>query len=70
MRKTKMLAALLAGLITLSLAGCGADKAENIYVVCKAVNTGSVQFNRDGEFQGFYGANRVEVTAAVVAQKL
>ena len=29
MRKTKMLAALLAGLITLSLAGCGADKAEN-----------------------------------------
>ncbi len=29
MRKTKMLAALLAGLITLSFAGCGADKAEN-----------------------------------------
>lgn len=30
MRNTKMLAALLAGLITLNLAGCGADKAENI----------------------------------------
>lgn len=29
MRKTKMLAALLAGLITLSLAGCGANKTEN-----------------------------------------
>lgn len=29
MRKTKMLVALLAGLITLSLAGCGANKAEN-----------------------------------------
>lgn len=29
MRKTKMLAVLLAGLITLSLAGCGADKTEN-----------------------------------------
>ena len=29
MRKTKMLAALLAGLIALSLAGCGADKTEN-----------------------------------------
>lgn len=29
MRKTKMLAALLAGLITLRLAGCGADKTEN-----------------------------------------
>ena len=30
MKKQKMLAALLAGLITLSLAGCAADKAENI----------------------------------------
>ena len=29
MTKRKMLAALLAGLITLSLAGCGADKTEN-----------------------------------------
>lgn len=29
MRKTKMLAALLAGLITLSLVGCGADRTEN-----------------------------------------
>lgn len=29
MRKAKMLAALLAGLITLTLAGCGADKTEN-----------------------------------------
>ena len=29
MRKTKMLAALLAGLIALSLAGCGTDKTEN-----------------------------------------
>ena len=29
MRTGKMLAVLLAGLITLSLAGCGADKAEN-----------------------------------------
>lgn len=29
MKKQKMLAALLAGLITLSLAGCGADKTEN-----------------------------------------
>lgn len=29
MRNTKMLAALLAGLITLSLAGCGANKTEN-----------------------------------------
>lgn len=47
-----------------------ADKAENVYTVVKSVNTGSVQFSKDGSFTGFYGANRVEVTAKVVAQKL
>lgn len=46
------------------------DFAENVYAVCTSVNTGSVQFNKEGEFQGFYGANRVEVTAKVIAQKL
>lgn len=46
------------------------DYAENVYTVVKSVNTGSVQFAKDGSFTGFYGANRVEVTAAVVAQKL
>ncbi len=47
-----------------------ADNAENVYTVVKSVNKGSVQFNKDGEFTGFYGANRVEVTAKVIAQKL
>lgn len=47
-----------------------ADSAENIYAVVTSVNTGSVQFSKDGSFTGFYGANRVEVTAAIVAQKL
>ena len=47
-----------------------ADFAENVYCVVSSVNTGAVQFNRYGEFQGFYGANRVEVTASVIAQKL
>ena len=47
-----------------------ADLAENVYAVCSSVNTGSVEFNKDGEFQGYYGANRVEVTASVIAQKL
>ena len=46
------------------------DNAENVYAVVKSVNTGSVQFARDGSFTGFHGANRVEVTAAVIAQKL
>lgn len=47
-----------------------ADNAENVYAVVKSVNKGAVQFSKDGSFTGFYGANRVEVTAAVVAQKL
>lgn len=47
-----------------------ADAAENVYAVCSAVNQGAVQFNAKGGFQGYYGANRVEVTAAVIAQKL
>jgi tetratricopeptide (TPR) repeat protein len=46
------------------------DYAENVYAVVKSVNTGSVQFKSDGSFTGFYGANRVEVTAKVIAQKL
>lgn len=46
------------------------DYAENVYAVVKSVNTGSVQFKKDGSFTGFYGANRVEVTAKVIAQKL
>jgi len=46
------------------------DYAENVYAVVKSVNTGSVQFKADGSFTGFYGANRVAVTAAVIAQKL
>lgn len=46
------------------------DYAENVYAVVKSVNTGSVQFSADGAFTGFYGANRVAVTAKVIAQKL
>jgi len=46
------------------------DVAENVYTVVNSVNSGSVQFSRDGKFTGFYGANRVQVTAAVIAQRL
>ena len=46
------------------------DKAENVYCVVNAVNTGSVLFAVNGDFKGFYGANRVQVTAAVIAQKI
>lgn len=46
------------------------DAAENVYAVVSSVNSGSVQFSRDGNFTGFYGANRVNVTAAVIAQRI
>ncbi|MGN1113552.1 MAG: hypothetical protein ACI4RC_00325 [Oscillospiraceae bacterium] len=46
------------------------DNAENVYAVASSVNTGAVQYKKSGEFTGFYGANHVEVTAAVMAQKL
>lgn len=47
-----------------------ADGAENVYSVVSSISTGSVQFSKDGKFTGFYGANRVQVTAAVIAQRL
>ena len=43
------------------------DKAGNVYVVVKSVTKGAVMFNKDGKFLGFYGANRVEQTAEVIA---
>lgn len=46
------------------------DKADNIYAVCTSLNAGSAQFNSKGEFQGFYGANRVEVTAEIIRRHI
>lgn len=43
------------------------DKAGNVYVVVRSQTKGAVMFNSDGEFLGFYGANRVEATAEVLA---
>ena len=43
------------------------DKAGNVYVVVKSQTKGAVMFNSQGEFLGFYGANRVEQTAEVLA---
>lgn len=42
------------------------DKAGNVYVVVRSVTKGSVMYDRDGEFLGFYGANRVEATAEII----
>jgi len=35
------------------------DKAERIYVVARGVHDGIIEFDSDGIFKGFYGANRV-----------
>lgn len=43
-----------------------ADKAGNVYVVLGNITTGAAMFAPDGEFTGFYGANRVEPTAEIV----
>lgn len=44
-----------------------ADKAGNIYVVLKNITNGAAMFDKDGGFIGYYGANRVEATADVIA---
>ncbi|MBQ2823065.1 MAG: hypothetical protein IJF18_00625 [Oscillospiraceae bacterium] len=43
------------------------DKAGNVYIVVRSVTKGAVMYNSDGKFLGFYGANRVEQTAEVLA---
>ena len=46
------------------------DAAKNVYVICPAVNKGAIMFADSGSFIGYYGANRVEVTAEVIRNKL
>ncbi len=43
-----------------------ADKAGNVYVVLGNITTGAAMFAPDGEFSGFYGANRNAPTAEVI----
>lgn len=42
------------------------DKAGNVYVVVGSVTKGSVMYDINGEFLGFFGANRVEATAEII----
>lgn len=46
------------------------DNGGSIYAVCSSVNTGAAQFDMNGNFKGFYGANRVEATAEVIRQRI
>ena len=43
-----------------------ADNALNVYVVIPSITNGMVQFSYEGNFNGYYGANRVETTAEVL----
>ncbi|MGN0642676.1 MAG: hypothetical protein ACI4JJ_05970 [Huintestinicola sp.] len=42
------------------------DKAGNVYIVVKSVTKGAVMYDINGEFLGFFGANRVEATAEII----
>ncbi len=42
------------------------DAAKNVYVCIKTITKGAVVFSKEGEFNGYYGANRVSATADVL----
>lgn len=42
------------------------DKAGNVYIVVGSVTKGAVMYDMEGEFLGFFGANRVEATSEIV----
>ena len=44
----------------------GLDIYGRVYVLSKGCYSGLLQFDVDGSFMGFFGANKVEVTAQVV----
>lgn len=43
------------------------DIAKNVYVNVKSITQGAIMFSPEGNFSGFYGANRVQATAEVIA---
>lgn len=42
------------------------DAAKNVYVCIKSITKGAVVFSKEGEFSGYFGANRVEATGEVL----
>lgn len=42
------------------------DAAKNVYICIKTITKGAVVFSKEGEFNGYFGANRVEATADVL----
>ena len=42
------------------------DAAKNVYIVIDSTTKGAIVFSREGEFNGYFGANRVEKTGEVI----
>lgn len=42
------------------------DAAKNVYVCIKSITKGAVVFSKEGDFNGYFGANRVEATGDVL----
>lgn len=42
------------------------DDAGSVYVVIRSITRGAVMFTKEGEFNSYYGANRVEKTSEVI----
>lgn len=42
------------------------DAAKNVYICIKSITKGAVVFSKEGDFNGYFGANRVEATAEVL----
>ena len=58
--------ALLGDSFTYTPAKIGADKAGRIYILSTGCYSGFLQFSPEGEFMGYYGSNKVAVTAKVI----
>ena len=46
-----------------------ADSRDFVYVLCKGLYQGAVSYNREGEFLGYFGTNKVEVTLDVLVSQ-
>lgn len=45
------------------------DRMGTLYIVCKGIGQGAVLYSRDGDFLGFFGGNKVEVTAGLLLDR-
>lgn len=42
------------------------DAAKNVYICIKSITSGAVVYSKEGDFSGYFGANRVEATGEVL----